>query len=148
MRRIKLQVLETVVVIIILSVNLKAAKLVDRILATVNNENIFLSDFEKIADWFTEFEKRYKNIELYDFLQDDQSWRLCQEISFGSNLSAPDVIHLASAIVGASAGYCEIFITNDKAFMNEAKKIISEYKLKSILKIMAIAEVKRKFFKK
>jgi len=110
------------------------------------------SDFENIADWFEDFKKNYKKIEMYDFLQDEGSWELAQDISFNSNLAAPDVIHLTSAIWGSIGNYCDIFMTNDKLLIKEAEKIIEKFELKKIikgfLKIMTVAEVKKKYFTK
>jgi len=119
-----------------------------KILREKDNKELKSVDFENTIDWFEDFKKRYKKIEMYDFLQDSESWKLAQEISFNSNLNAPDVIHLTSAILGAVGGYCDVFITNDKLLNNEAKRIIEEYKVKSILKVMTIAEVRKRFFKK
>jgi len=119
-----------------------------KVLREGNDKQLKISDFENTIDWFEDFKKRYKKIDMYDFLQDKESWRLAQEISFNSNLTAPDVIHLTSAIWAALGDRCDIFITKDKLLNREGKKIIEQYKLGSILKIMTVAEVKKKYFKK
>ena len=119
-----------------------------KILRERDNKKLKSVDFESATDWFEDFKKRYKKIEMYDFLQDSESWKLAQEISFNSNLAAPDVIHLTSAIWGAIGDHCEIFITGDNLLGSEAKRIIREYRLKTVLKVMTIADAKKRFFKK
>ena len=79
-------------------------------------------------------------------MQNDEEWQFAQGISFNSNLTAPDVIHLSSAIIGSTKGYPKYFITGDKGFYMEAKRIIGENKIRG-LEILTIAEVKKKFFK-
>jgi len=119
-----------------------------KILREKDNKELKSVDFESAIDWFEDFKKRYKKIDMYDFLQDKESWSLAQEISFNSNLTAPDAIHLTSAIWAAFGGRCDIFITKDKPLNKEGKKILEQYKLKGVLKIMTVAEVKKKYFKK
>jgi len=119
-----------------------------RILRQKDKKELKSADFETTIDWFEDFKKRYRKIDMYDFLQDKDSWQLAQEISFNSNLNAPDVIHLTSAIWAALGGHCDVFITGDELLNKEGKKIIEQYKLKSVLKIMTVAEVKKKYFKK
>jgi predicted nucleic acid-binding protein len=119
-----------------------------KILRETHKKDLKRGDFEKVYEWFEEFKQDYKNVELYDFLKDSDDWQAAQEISFNSNLAAPDVIHLTSAMLGSVGGYCQVLITHDEQFMKEAKKIINEYELASKLKVMTIAEVNNKFFKK
>lgn len=119
-----------------------------KILREKDNKELKNVDFESAIDWFEDFKKRYKEIDMYDFLQDKESWSLAQEISFNSNLTAPDVIHLTSAIWAAFGNHCDIFITKDKLLNKESKKILEQYKLKGVFKIMTVAEVKKKYFKK
>lgn len=119
---------------------------VRKILRSIHRRKLKSTQLDTVYNWFEDFKKRFQKIEIYDFLQGSEPWERAQEISFNSNLTAPDVIHLTSAIVGALAGLCSIFITKDELLYNEAKRIIDQYKLKSKLKIMTIAEVKKKFF--
>jgi hypothetical protein len=119
-----------------------------KILREKDNKDLRAVDFENVIDWFVDFKKRYKKIEMYDFLQDKESWQLAQEISFNSNLTAPDVIHLTSGIWAALGGLCNIFITRDNLLRKEGGKILAMYKLRNKLKIMSVAEVKNKYFKK
>src|SRR3989338_4836223 len=74
----------------------------------------------------------YKNIDLYDFLKNSDDWQLAQSISFNSNLSAPDAIHLASAMLGSRASYCQVLITHDELLSKEGKRIIQDNKLSGI----------------
>jgi len=117
------------------------------ILRSQNNKNLKESDFQEIEEWFAEFSQRFKNLTLYDFISDPNGWALARDISFNSNLSAPDVIHLTSAMLGSIGGYCDILMTKDGLFRKEAEKILSQYK-KIKLKVMDVAEVKKRFFKK
>lgn len=119
-----------------------------KIIRATDKKDLRRGDFEKVYEWFNEFRQDYKNIDLYDFLKTSDDWQLAQAISFNSNLAAPDAIHLASAMLGSVAGYCHVFITHDELLSKEGKRIIQDYKLSGKLKIMSIAEVKEKFFKK
>jgi len=118
-----------------------------RIVRESYKKDLRAGDFEKVFDWFVEFLNEY-NLELFDFLVTAENWFLPQKIAFNSNLSAPDAVHLASAMIGAYNGQCQVFITNDKFFAAEANKVIGNRKLtgKLKLKIMTIAEVEKKYF--
>ena len=88
-----------------------------KILREVNNTNgksLKQSDYTSIEEWSSDFIQKVKKIEFYDFLQDTEGWELAQEISAKSELSAPDVIHLTSAILGFYSNKCDFFITKDK----------------------------------
>jgi len=117
-----------------------------KIMRETYNKDLGRGDFEKIFNWFVEFLNKYKNLVLYDFLTTNNDWFLAQNISFNSNLNAPDVVHLTSAIFGATRGYCQVLMTNDKFFTTEANKIIESRRLKGKLKIMTVAEVEKKYF--
>ena len=119
-----------------------------KIIRATDKKDLRRGDFEKVYEWFNEFKQDYKNIDLYDFLKNSDDWQLAQGISFNSNLSAPDAIHLASAMLGSRASYCQVLITHDELLSKEGKRIIQDNKLSGKLKIMSIAEVKEKFFKK
>lgn len=119
-----------------------------KILRETYKKDLRQGDFDKVFDWFKSFREEYNNVELYDFLKDNNDWQVAQEISFNSNLNAPDALHLASAIRGAVKGYCQILITHDKHFIDEAKRFIGENKLSSKLKVMTVSEVRKKYFRK
>ena len=51
-------------------------------------------------------------------------------------------------MLGSRASYCQVLITHDELLSKEGKSIIQDNKLSGKLKIMSIAEVKEKFFKK
>lgn len=117
-----------------------------KILREVNNnngKNLKIGDFEMIQEWTEDFKNRIKKFELYDFLQDAISWDLAQEISLKSELSAPDSLHLASAIVGAKSGDCDVFLSKDKLLLKEGERIVAELKMKTKLKILDIAQAKK-----
>lgn len=119
-----------------------------KIIRATDKKDLRRGDFEKVYEWFNEFRQDYKSIDLYDFLKNSNDWQLAQEISFNSNLAAPDVIHLTSAMLGSVAGYCQVLITHDEMLSKEGKRIIQDYKLASKLKVMTIAELRDRFFKK
>ncbi|TSC79989.1 MAG: hypothetical protein G01um101429_301 [Parcubacteria group bacterium Gr01-1014_29] len=119
-----------------------------KIIRETYNKDLERGDFEKVFNWFAEFLDKYKCLSLYDFLTTNEDWFLAQNIAFNSNLNAPDVIHLSSAVLGAVRGYCQVFVTNDKFFTVEAKRVIESRKLKGKLKIMTVAEVEKNYFNK
>lgn len=116
------------------------------ILRSRGNKNLKESDFQETEEWFAEFKKRFKNLTLYDFISDANGWALARDISFNSNLSAPDVIHLTSAMLGSIGGYCDILITKDGLLKKEADKILLKHR-EIKLKVMDVPEVKKRFFK-
>jgi predicted nucleic acid-binding protein len=118
---------------------------VRNVLRGIGDKGLRPADFEETDEWFGEFRQRFKNLELYDFMQDENAWTLAAEISLGSNLMAPDVIHIASAIIGARHGYCEVLITKDKVMREETEMLIKKYKLRGKLKVMTPAQVKQKY---
>lgn len=121
------------------------------ILRSRGNKNLNDSDFQETEEWFAEFNKRFKNLTLYDFIINSNHWALAREISFNSNLAAPDVIHLTSAILASIGDHCDILMTKDGLLRKEADKILPKYRKidKRIkLKVMDVAEVKKKFFAK
>ncbi len=115
-------------------------------------------DFYNVSDWIDDLRKKLK-LKLYDFLVDTDTWELAQSISQSSNLAAPDVIHLSSAIIATLLGIeigknkvvpCKIFISNDGFLKKEAKKIkqqLDEFDA-SCPEILTLSEVKNRFLKK
>ena len=83
---------------------------------------------------------------FYDFLQDSKDWELAQWISLTSELSAPDVIHLTSAILGFYNKKCDFFVTNDELLREEGRKILKHISILDEFEILTIADVKKKFF--
>lgn len=122
----------------------------DDILRSCNSKNLNNYDFHESEEWFADFNKRFKNLSLYDFIKEPNDWALARDISFNSNLMSPDVIHLASAILASIGGYCDIFITKDGLIQKEAGKIINKYKeidKRIKLEVMDVSQVKKRFFK-
>lgn len=117
------------------------------ILRSRGNKNLKVSDFQETEEWFAEFSQRFKNLTLYNFISDQNGWALARDISFNSNLFAPDVLHLTSAMLGSIGGYCDILITKDGLLRKESEKILPKYN-EVKLKVMDVAEVKTNFFKK
>lgn len=119
----------------------------ETILRSLSKKDLKDSDFQEIEEWFAEFSQRFKKLTLYDFISDSNGWALAKEISFNSNLSAPDVIHLTSAMLGSKNGLCEVLITNDGILQKEAEKILAKNKTIK-LKVLTVAEVKKKFIRR
>ena len=119
-----------------------------KILREAGNKDLRRGDFDKVFEWFNRFRAGYENTELYDFLKDNNNWQVAQTVSFHSNLNEPDAIHLASAIIGSIGGYRQIMVTHDGHLIKEARRFIAEHKLSGKLKVMTIAEVRKKFFPK
>lgn len=121
-----------------------------KILREVNNKNgksLKQSDYTSIEEWSADFIQKVKKIEFYDFLQDTESWELAQEISAKSELSAPDVIHLSSAIIGFLANKCDFLITSDSLLLKEGRRILEDLNISDNFEILTVADVKKKFFK-
>jgi predicted nucleic acid-binding protein len=109
-------------------------------------------DFDGVSDWVEELTGKLE-LELYDFLVNTDTWELAQYISQSSNLAAPDVIHLSSAIIVAQSGIdrgivlqCKILISNDGFLKKEAKKIKQQLNI-SYPEILTLSEVKKRFLK-
>jgi hypothetical protein len=124
----------------------------DDILRSKGGKNLNVSNFEETEGWFADFHRRLGNLTFYDFIVDSNAWTLAKDIGFNSNLSAPDVIHLVSAILGSINGYCEILLTKDGVLRKEADRTISRLKSKDAtlrrilkLRVMDPSEVKKTF---
>src|SRR5437899_10896735 len=57
-----------------------------KILRETYNKDLRRGDFDKVLEWFEQFRQDYNNVELYDFLKDNNDWQVAQGISFNSNL--------------------------------------------------------------
>jgi hypothetical protein len=119
-----------------------------KVLSNVRNTDLDERQLDDAHNWFDEFISRYKQIEFYDFITDSDSWDFAQEISFGSNLTAPDVIHLTSVILAVRNKKCNTMITQDKNLIAEGDKILRAYKLKSKLSIKTVSQFRKTHFKK
>lgn len=126
-----------------------------RIIRDSYQKDLKTEDFYNISFWIEELKSKLK-IKLYDFLIDTDTWELAQYVSQSSNLSAPDSIHLSSAIIVAQSGIeiqkdvtvpCQIFITNDEFLKREAEKIKKELEL-SYPDILTISELNKKILQK
>jgi len=123
-----------------------------RIIRKSYEKDLKEGDFLNISDWVEELKSKLK-LELYDFLVDADTWELAQYISQNLNLTAPDVIHLSSAIIAAQSGIetdrktiteCKIFISNDKFLKGEAGRIKQQLDI-SYPSILTLSEVKNRF---
>ena len=121
---------------------------VRKILREVNNKNgkgLKSSDYDYIQEWSDDFIKKIK-MDFYDFIQDADGWLLAEQISSISELSAPDVIHLASAIRGFLQKKCDYFITNDSLLKTEGTRILQDLRIDEKFEILTLSEVRKKFF--
>ena len=128
---------------------------IKQVIRKLDKKNLKEEDFESVSELIEELKSKLE-LELFDFLVDSDTWELGQYISQSSNLYAPDVIHLASAIVatqsGIETGYgikipCDIFISNDGFLRKEGEKIKEQLGI-PYPDILAISEVKKRFLKK
>ncbi len=113
-----------------------------KIMRGVDQKDLKVGDFYNISDWIEDLKNKLK-LELYDFLVDTDTWELAQYISQNSNLAAPDVIHLSSAIIAAQSGICKIFISNDGFLKKEGEKIKEQLGI-SYPDILTVSEIKNK----
>lgn len=78
---------------------------------------------------FKEVEKYIENkvLNTYPFLKSlvltEQGWRAALDLGMHSNISAPDIMHLATAWDSK----CNVLVTSDEHFINESKKLIKNY---------------------
>lgn len=125
---------------------------VRKILREVNNQkgkNLSAYNYETIDDWQYNVLKDITSLKVYDFIQDTDDWELSQFIATNSELSAPDSIHLTSAIIGSFVGECRYMVTNDSLLITEGKRIIKNFEIiEGEFEILTIAEAKQKFFPK
>lgn len=118
-----------------------------KVLSKARSTDLNESQLEDAHSWFDEFISRYKKIEFYDFITDSWCWDLAREISFSSNLTAPDVIHLSSAIVATIGGKCDTMITQDSNLIDEGNKILKKYRYKTKLSIKTVSEFRKAHFR-
>lgn len=118
-----------------------------KVVSNVRNTDLNESQLIDAHNWFADFVSRYKQIEFYDFITDSEAWGLAQKISFGSNLTAPDVIHLSSAIIAAVYKQCDTMITQDRNLIVEGNRILREYRLKTKLSIKTVSDFRKAHFK-
>ncbi|MBA7492133.1 hypothetical protein ES702_02682 [subsurface metagenome] len=125
-----------------------------RIVREVYKKDLRYGDFCNVEDWLKGLKDKL-GLQLYNFLVDTDTWELAQYISINSNLSAPDVIHLSSALVAAQSGVksrngaikCRGFISNDGFLKREAKKIKNQLGI-VYPEILSVAEIKSKLEEK
>jgi predicted nucleic acid-binding protein len=86
---------------------------------SLDQKNLSKTDLEKISDSIQDvFPGKYTNIRVFDFEQ--STWVKAIKLKATTNISAPDVIHLATAI---EAG-CDLLVTLDQFFKKEAEPYI------------------------
>ena len=128
-----------------------------KIIRSSDRKDLKEGDFSNVSDWIDDLRKKLK-LQLYNFLRNSAAWELAQHISQSSNLAAPDVIHLSSAIIAAQWGIkigknvvpCKIFISDDGFLKKEAKKIKQQFDEFDVAcpEILTLSEVKARFIGK
>lgn len=91
----------------------------DEIMRKRSNRDLTKSDFRKVETYATKIDKRYRFIEF--FTLSASGWGTAARMSMDSNLSAPDIIHLATAWEAR----CNIIATKDDPFVEHAKKFLT-----------------------
>jgi len=133
----------------------KAKWAIRKIMRQAYEKDLDEGDFDGVSEWIEELRSKL-DIILYDFLVDTDTWELAQYISQSSNLAAPDVIHLSSAIIATQSGIdtgggfvlqCNVFISNDRFLKKEAEKIKEQLGV-SYPDIMTLSETENEYFKK
>lgn len=125
-----------------------------KILRQVYNKDLKYGDFWNVEDWTKKLTDKL-GLQIYNFLMDGETWEMAQYISLYSNLSAPDAIHLSSAIVVAQSGLkvgnetieCKEFISNDNFLKQEAEKIKKQQDILYPV-VLTIAQIKNRLKEK
>jgi hypothetical protein len=92
----------------------------DQIISSRRNRNLEEGDFEKCLQYIAQFQNKYSFVKLVGL--DDGGWSLALVLASCSNLHASDVIHLVSAWQAD----CDVVVTNDTFFINEAKRYLQK----------------------
>jgi predicted nucleic acid-binding protein len=86
---------------------------------SLDQKNLSFTDLRQVSTNIQNvFSVKYPNIKFYDYGK--INWDKALELKATANISAPDVIHLATAI---EAG-CDLLVTLDNFFKKEAKPYI------------------------
>jgi predicted nucleic acid-binding protein len=86
---------------------------------SLDQKNLSTTDLKEIQRNIREkLSEKYPNIKFYDLEKD--SWDMALDLKISTNISAPDVIHLATAM-GLK---CDLLVTLDSFFKKEAERYI------------------------
>ena len=95
---------------------------INKILRERYKKDLNQDDFEDVENYI--LNRLFGTYSFIKFLTpSEDGWIAALEFSTNSNISAPDIMHLATAW---NAG-CNILITSDKHFLIDAKKLIERY---------------------
>ncbi len=98
---------------------------IDKINRLKYDKDLNREDFDNIFKYFSNFfSETYKFIKIVNLSEEGWNWAF--RISHYSNLSAPDSVHLATAL-----DKCNILVTNDDSFIKNAKIFLKQENLKS-----------------
>ena len=124
---------------------------VRKIIREINNQKgrgLDDADYSEIGTWQHSILKELTAFKIYDFIQNKTDWNLSQIVSISSDLSAPDALHLTSAIIGFLNQECNYMITNDSLLKKEGKMIIKNLGIENEFEILTVSQAKQKFFTK
>lgn len=106
---------------------------IDRFLRERRKPNLKKEHFEEVDKYLDVFIRSLEFINLW--VLDERGWNIALFLSINSNLSAPDVIHFATAFTYG----CDIFVTRDDHLMKDGNVILRR---KSLLKEMGVKTFK------
>lgn len=97
--------------------------------------------FSELSDWLANIHTALPKFQSLDLTSSEKpdvqsSWQLAYDLSISTNLNAKDNVHLATAISASLNKECDFFITIDGNLYDEAKRIVTEFKMKKKLQII------------
>ncbi len=96
---------------------------INKILRTRNDRDLNTSDLNEITEQIKILRETYGFVELIVIIK-NEGWQVAVDICNQTNISAPDSLHLASAIGSG----CNFFITSDNFLKKEGNKFFSSAK--------------------
>jgi hypothetical protein len=107
-----------------------------KIMREKNNPCLEDHHFKKISEYTDNLEETYPF--LSQLLLSKEGWQVALSISSYSNIWSPDAIHLATAL----SNDCDLLITNDSQFREEANKVVKKF-TKYNLKVVEVEEAQK-----
>ena len=105
----------------------------DTIFGQRNRTDLGHYEFEKVEKWLLDVGS---NISITFVDLEGAAWEKVREISSSTNLLAKDAIHFGTALVSSLSSKCDILVTNDGDFINEAKRFLQKNRLKRKLGVL------------
>lgn len=98
--------------------------------------------FSELSSWLEEDIQdnlpKFQSLDLATSDREDvqSGWQLAYDLSISTNLNSKDNIHLATAIAASLNNECDFFITRDGDLYEEAKRVVTELKIKQKLNVL------------